>query len=96
MKKYMFLTIGFEKPSPDDMKAWGQWFESIADKTIDRGGFAGAREISKAGAEELPWGPESLTGYVLFNAESLDHAEQLASTCPVVKCNRVYEIRDHG
>ena len=37
-----------------------------------------------------------MTGYVIFNADSLDEAEKIAQGCPVVKSNRVYEIRDHG
>ena len=38
---------GFEKPTPEIMGAWHKWFESIADKMVDQGGFhGGAREIS--------------------------------------------------
>jgi len=96
MKKFMFLTIGFEKPSSEDMKAWGDWFESVADKTIDRGGLGGGREITGSGTEELPWGRDSITGYVILEAENLDQAEELARNCPVVKSNRIYEIREHG
>jgi len=28
------------------MEAWGRWFESIADKQVDQGGFSGGSEIS--------------------------------------------------
>jgi hypothetical protein len=63
MKKFMILHFGFEKPTPEIMAAWGQWFESIADKQVDQGGFAGGREISKDGTRELPWDMESITGY---------------------------------
>ena len=28
VNKYMFLHYGFEKPTPEIMDAWGQWFES--------------------------------------------------------------------
>ena len=54
MKKFMLLHVGFEKPTPEIMAAWGKWFESVADKTVDQGGFAGAREISKGGTEDPP------------------------------------------
>ena len=41
MKKYLLLHYGFEKPTPEIMEAWGAWFGSVADKTIDQGGFTG-------------------------------------------------------
>ena len=28
---------------PEIMTAWGDWFESVADKTADNGGFHGRR-----------------------------------------------------
>jgi hypothetical protein len=55
MKKFMFLHFGFETPTPEIMEAWGKWFESIAHKQVDQGGFGGGREISKPD-KELPWG----------------------------------------
>ena len=96
MKRFMFITIGFEKPSPDDMKAWGAWFEAIGDKTVDRGGFGDGHEITRRGTKELPWGKDSMTGFVIFEARSRRQAEAIARKCPVVKSNRLYEIRDHG
>ena len=62
MRKYMILHYGFKKPTPEIMGAWGKWFESIADKMVDQGGFhGGAREISGAGTKDLPMGMESIT-----------------------------------
>jgi hypothetical protein len=72
MKKYMLLHFGFEKPTPEIMGAWGKWFESIADRTVESGGFSGAREISESGTRELPMGMESITGYNIIAAESLE------------------------
>ncbi len=93
MKKYMILHYGFEKPTPEIMAAWGKWFESIADKMVDQGGFSGGREISDAGTKDLPWGMESITSYNIINAESLDEAEQIAQSNPYIASIRVYEIR---
>jgi hypothetical protein len=54
MKKFMFLHFGFEKPTPEIMAAWNKWFESVADKTVENGGFhGGAREISHSGTKDL-------------------------------------------
>ena len=93
MKKYMLLHFGFEKPTPEIMAAWGSWFESIADKSVENGGFhGGAREISHSGTEELPMGMESITGYSIINAESLDEAEKIARGNPFIASIRVYEI----
>ena len=93
MKKFMLLHFGFEKPTPEIMGAWGKWFESIADKTVDQGGFGGAREISKSGTEDLPMGMESITGFNIIEAEDLDAAEKLAQDNPYIASIRIYEIR---
>jgi hypothetical protein len=89
----MLLHFGFQKPTPEIMAAWGKWFESVADKTVDQGGFhGGAREISHGGTKDLPMGMHSITGYSIINAESLDDAEKLARDNPFVSSIRIYEI----
>jgi hypothetical protein len=93
MKKFMFLHFGFEKPTPDIMAAWKKWFESVADNTVENGGFhGGAREISHSGSKDLPMGMDSITGYSIINAESLDDAEKIAQDNPFIASIRVYEI----
>ncbi len=93
MKKFMFLHFGFEKPTPEIMAAWNKWFESVADKSVENGGFhGGAREISHSGTKDLSMGMESITGYSIINAESLDDAEKIAQDNPFIASIRVYEI----
>ena len=93
MKRFMLLHFGFEKPTPQIMAAWGKWFESVADKTLDQGGFhGGAREISRSGSKDLPMGMDSITGYSIINAESLADAENIAQGNPFIASIRVYEI----
>ena len=54
MKRFMLLHYGFEKPTPEIMTAWKEWFESVAEKSVDNGGFHGAaREISDTGSKDL-------------------------------------------
>lgn len=93
MKKFMFLHYGFEKPTPEIMRAWETWLESISAKQLDQGGFSGGREISKNGTQDLPWNMESITGYNIIEAESLDAAEKLAQSNPFIASIRIYELR---
>jgi len=97
VKRFMLLHFGFEKPTPEIMAAWGKWFESVADKTVDQGGFhGGAREISHAGTTDLTMGPDSITGYSIISAESLDEAQKIAEGNPFIASIRVYEIVPPG
>jgi hypothetical protein len=51
------------------------------------------REISSSGTRDLPWGMDSITGYNIIEAESLDEAEELAKGNPYIASIRVYELR---
>ena len=94
MKRFVFLHYGFEKPTPEIMAAWGKWFESMKDNIIDMGGhFSGGREISKAGTKDLPLGLESITGFTIVSADSLDDAEKMAQSNPYISSIRVYEVK---
>lgn len=93
MKKFMYLHIGFEKPTEQIMQAWQQWFETIADRQVEQAGFAGGREITKDGSRELPWDQDSITGYNIITAENLDEAERLAQGNPFISGIRIYEMR---
>ncbi|NIP81579.1 MAG: hypothetical protein GWN79_16755 [Actinobacteria bacterium] len=93
MKRFMLLHYGFEKPTPEIMTAWEKWFESIADRTVDQGGFSRGREISGNGTRDLPLAAESITGYNIIEAEDLDAAEEIARENPYIASIRVYEIR---
>jgi hypothetical protein len=93
MKKFMLLHYGFETPTPQIEEAWGKWFASIADRMVDSGSpFSGGREVSRGKTNDLPLGMDSLTGYTIISANSLDEAEKLAKGCPMIKFVRVYEM----
>jgi hypothetical protein len=93
MKKYVRLHYGFEKPTPEIMAAWGKWFEAAKPHTVDMGGFGLGREISRGGTKDLPLGPDSITGFTIVNAGSLEEAEKLAQGNPFISSIRVYEVR---
>jgi hypothetical protein len=92
VKKFVFLTYGFETPTPEIMAAWNTWFTSIRGNIIDKAGLSGGREISKAGTRDLPLGLESITGFMIVSAESLDEAEKMARSNPYITSIRVYEV----
>ena len=93
MKKFVLLHYGFEKPTPEIMAAWGKWFESMKNRIIDMGGhFSDGREISKAGTKDLPLGLESITGFTIVSADSIDDAEKIAQSNPYISSIRVYEV----
>ena len=94
MKRFMLLHFGFERPSPEVMAAWGKWFDSVADRTVEHGGFRAAREINHDGTKDLPMGLESITGYSIIKAQSLDEAETIAQGNPFIASIRIYEISD--
>ncbi|MBT3272983.1 MAG: hypothetical protein HN368_07505 [Spirochaetales bacterium] len=94
MKKFVLLHYGFETPTEEIMKAWGVWFESIADKTVENIGFSAGREISASGTKELPWDMESITSCSIIEAENLDEAEKIAKSNPFIASIRVYEVRE--
>ncbi len=94
MKRFMLLHYGFVKPTPEIMASWHRWFDSISDMAIEHGGFGQARELSHSGTRELTLGMESITGYSIINAESLDDAEKIAQNNPFIACIRIYEIRE--
>lgn len=94
MKKFMLLHYGFVTPTPEIGKAWGAWFESIADYIVDGGNpFSVGREITNDGTTtELPLAIDSITGYTIINAEDLDAASKIAETCPSITGIRIYEM----
>jgi len=94
MKRYMILHIGYQTPSADLTASWGTWLESLSGRMMDQGGFhGGAREITRAGSRDLPRDLDSITGYNIVMAESLEEAEEIASRNPFVTSVRVYEIK---
>ena len=92
MKRFMLLHIGFEPPTPEIMAAWKEWFANVSG---EHGGFMGGNEITADGINELPWGPDSITGYSMIEAESMEAALEIARSNPFIKAIRVYEIRGH-
>ena len=93
MKRFALMHMGFERPTPDDMAKWREWFVSIADATVENIGFAGGCELTREGVRDLGWDGDCITGLTIIEAESLDAAQAVAEGCPFTGAIRVYEMR---
>ncbi len=92
MNHYLILHYGFKQPTSEEMNAWQQWFDAIADIQVDRGGLRKGREITESETMDIPFGKGSITGYTIIEADNLDEAEQIAGNCPIVTSTRVFEM----
>ena len=92
MKKYVFVYYGFGEPTREVMDAWSNWFASVADKMVDSGNpFGPGREVTNSGSRDLPFGPESTTGYTIVEVDTIDDAEKLLANCPIITSVHIYE-----
>jgi len=92
MAKFLFLTIGFEKPTPTIMQAWGNWFEEIKDHIISQHHLSSGLEISHAGRRGLPMDLDATTGVMVIEAKDREEAEKLAASNPYITSIRVYDL----
>lgn len=95
MKRFVLLSIGFEKPTPEIMKAWQAWFAAIKGNVVEMAGLRNGREISRAGTRDLSMDLNAITGFVIIEAEDIAHAEKLAAGNPYVTSIRIYEAAAH-
>ena len=93
MKKFVVLTYGFTVPTDEVKQAWGEWFGRVASKLVDPGcPFGRGVELTHDGRTDLDLeSPHPLVGYCILNADSLEEAEALVSTMPIIDSVRVYE-----
>ena len=97
MKNFMLLHYGFTQPSPEIMKAWGEWFETIKDRMVEQGAhFSFGKEIDKSGTTDMPLGEDSITGYTIISASDIEEACEIASKNPFIKSIRVYEMMSNN
>jgi hypothetical protein len=79
MAKYVFSFRGHPDrvATPDEEAAWGRWFEQIGSSIAERGNRVGHAQVVGAGPSV-----DTLTGYIVVNAKSLEAATTLAEGCP--------------
>lgn len=93
MSKFVFLYKGgWPDPTPEITEAWTSWFAEIGESIVDSGNpFGASREVTEAASTDLSIGPESITGYTIVNADSIDDAERLLANCPIITSVLVME-----
>lgn len=92
MKKFMAIYIGFAPTDPEStapvsedtiakgMAAWGSWMNDHASQIIDSGGPLGkTKQTSASGVSDIK---NTMTGYVIIEAESHDAAAKLFENHP--------------
>ena len=92
MKKFLFLTIGFKKPTQEIMKAWKEWFELVGDHVVEKGHLSKGVEFSKNGKKDLPMDLDAVTGFIILRAEDREEAEKLAESNPFITSIQVYDF----
>lgn len=94
MKKFIFLYMGFEEPTPEIFETWMAWFKKIGSQTVDMGNaFSAGREVTKDGEHtDLDHSGTPITGYTIVNAESMDAAQALLEGLPMTHSVRIYEL----
>ena len=92
MKKFVLIMVGFTKPTPEMMKDWMAWFESIGDKIESQVWLCNGKEITKDGTKELSMDLDALTGYLVINVENTEEAEKISQACPMITSVKMYEV----
>lgn len=95
MNKYVFLYPPMQidgPPTPEQMKAWEKWFDSISANVVDGGNpFGGGVEVTADGVTPLTADMSPVSGYTIVNAENMDAAVALLAGCPIPGGIRVHE-----
>lgn len=95
MQKFVFLTIGFEKPTPEIMQAWQAWFASIKHRIVSQTGMMKGQEISRDGISDLAMDVDAITGVMVIEAEDRAEAMEIAGRNPFITSIRVYDVMGH-
>lgn len=93
MRKFLFLYKGFVPPTPDIGRAWMEWFAAVGDQFADSGNpMTEGVEVTHDDVVSLELGPDSMTGYSIVNANSMEAAIALAKTNPMITSVVVHEL----
>jgi hypothetical protein len=89
MAKYLLAYHGGSMPETEAeqaqvMQAWTQWMDELGTAMVDPGNpVSQAMMIAADGAVSAGGGANPVSGYSIVEADSLEAAAKLASSCPV-------------
>lgn len=92
MKRFVLVQYGFETPTPEVMKAWTAWFDSIGDRMVTSLGFSAGARVDRDGTHDLAPRAGDATGLSIIQAEDLAVATAVAQSCPFIDSVHVYEV----
>jgi transcription antitermination factor NusG len=92
MKKFIILHVGFQAHSKEVMEAWMKWFGDTKDHIVDSGNpFKPGTEVTKAGTKDLAHGKDSINGYTIIKADTMEDAIKIVQHCPMTTSKQIYE-----
>jgi len=102
MAKYLFAYHGgggndsvTEAEMGEIMAAWGAWMGRHSAALVDGGNPCGeAKTVASDGSVSDGGGTNPVTGYGIFNADSLDAAVEIAKGCPVLNSGGNVEVTE--
>lgn len=100
MAKYALVFHGGGVPETEEegakvMAAWGAWMEGLGAALTDPGNpFGASTTIESDGSATPGGGANPATGYTLLDADSLDAAATLASSCPILASGGSVEVAE--
>lgn len=109
MKQFLYLFRGgdggYAEQSPEEMEAhmarWGEWMMQISqtDEPVPGLPLQAQGKVVADGGRIITDGPftegkEIVGGYVLVEANDLDHAVELSKGCPIFEFGGTVEVRE--
>jgi len=100
MTKYLLGYHGGGMPAtPEEGQkitaAWMAWMGGLGAALVDAGNpTAASKTIAKDGKVSAGGGANPISGYSVIEAESLDAAVKLASTCPILAAGGSVEVAE--
>ena len=92
MAKFLLLFHGGSMPQTEAeqaavLKAWTDWYTQLGQAVVDPGNpfTPAAKSVSKEGKVKSGPAGTMASGYTILQADSIDGAAQMASTCPVLR-----------
>ena len=88
MANYLLVYYGGGMPASEEegkkvMAAWGEWMQACGENLVDAGNpCSNSKSVSKDGVKDVSG--DSVTGYSVIKADSMDNAVKAAQMVPLV------------